>query len=49
LGTEEGKEVQDKGIGNIFNTIVAEIFTHLKKDVSLHIQEIHRTPNRQTK
>jgi hypothetical protein len=46
MGTEGRKEVQDKGIGNIFNIIVAEIFTHFKKEIPLQVQEIYRTPNR---
>jgi hypothetical protein len=46
MGIEEGKEVQVKGIGNIFNTIKAEIFMNLKKQIPMQVQEVSRTPNR---
>jgi hypothetical protein len=42
----EVEEVQAKGINNIFNKIIAENFPNLKKELSIHIQETSRTPNR---
>jgi hypothetical protein len=39
---EEGEEIQAKGIHNIFNKIIAENFTNLKK--ALHIN--YRNPPR---
>jgi hypothetical protein len=35
VGTEEGEEVQPKGIHNIFNKIIAEIFLNLKKELPI--------------
>jgi hypothetical protein len=43
---EEGEEVQDKGIGNIFNKIIAENVQNLKKEILVQMQEASRTPNR---
>jgi hypothetical protein len=39
------KEVQGKGIGNIFNKIIAENFPNLEKELSIQIQEAFSTPN----
>jgi hypothetical protein len=44
--TEEGKEVQAKGIHNIFNKIITEKFPNLEKDLPLQVQETSRTSNR---
>jgi hypothetical protein len=46
MGTEEGEEVQAKGIYNIFSKITAENFQNLKKELSVQIQEASRTPNK---
>jgi archaeosine-15-forming tRNA-guanine transglycosylase len=46
MGIEEGEEVQAKGMHNIFNKIITEIFPNLEKTVPIHIQEASRTPNR---
>jgi predicted transcriptional regulator len=46
MGIEEGEEVQAKGIHNKFNKVRAENFTNLKKELSIHVQEASRTPNR---
>jgi phosphatidate phosphatase PAH1 len=46
MGTEEGKEVQTKGICNIFNKIITENFSNLEKTMPIHVQEASRTPNR---
>jgi chromosome segregation ATPase len=42
----EGEEVQVKGIHNIFNKIIIEIFPNLEKTMPIHLQEASRTPNR---
>jgi hypothetical protein len=34
MGIEEEEEVQAKGVGNIFNKIVAENFPNLKKEIA---------------
>jgi hypothetical protein len=39
MGTEEGKEVQAKGIHNIFNKIITENFPNLEKELSIQVQE----------
>jgi chromosome segregation ATPase len=46
MGIEEGKEVQAKGIPNIFNKIITEIFPNLEKTMPIQVQEATRTPNR---
>jgi hypothetical protein len=38
--------VQAKGICNIFNKIIAENFSNLKKEISIQVQESIMTPNR---
>jgi hypothetical protein len=45
MGNEE-KEVQTKGIHNIFNKIITEDFPNLEKVLPIQVQEIFRTPNR---
>jgi hypothetical protein len=45
MGIEE-EEVQDKGIGNVFNKIIAVNFPTLKKEMPIQVQEASRTPNR---
>ena len=45
ISIEEG-EVQLKSIENIFNKILEENFTNLKKDMPMKIQVAYRTPNR---
>jgi hypothetical protein len=46
MGIEEGKEVQAKGICNIFNKIITENFPNLEKDSPIWMQDTFRTPNR---
>jgi hypothetical protein len=46
MGTEEGKEVQAKGISNIFNKIITENFPDLEKAMLIQVQEASRIPNR---
>jgi hypothetical protein len=36
---EEGTEIQTKGIGNLFNEIIAENFPTLCNNIDKHIQE----------
>jgi hypothetical protein len=36
--TTEGKEVQGKGMHNVFNKIRTENFPNLKKDVAIQVQ-----------
>jgi chromosome segregation ATPase len=45
MGIEEGKDVQAKGMGNIFNKIIAENFANLEKDSPIQMQEASRIPN----
>jgi hypothetical protein len=42
----EGKEVQAKGICNIFNKIIAEDFPNLEKQMPIQTREASRTPKR---
>jgi hypothetical protein len=46
MGIEEGEEVQEKGMRNIFNKIITESFPNLEKSIPIHMQEASRTPNR---
>jgi hypothetical protein len=46
MGIEEGEEVQAKGIHNIFNKVITENFSNLKKVMPIQVQEASRTPNR---
>jgi hypothetical protein len=46
MGIVEGEEVQAKGMRNIFNKIITEIFPNLEKTMPIQIQEAYRTPNR---
>jgi hypothetical protein len=43
--TEESKDSQLKGPENIFNKIIEENFSNLKKDMAIEVQEAYRTPN----
>jgi chromosome segregation ATPase len=45
MGIEE-QEVQAKGIHNIFNKIITEIFPNLEKAMPIQVLETSRTPNR---
>jgi hypothetical protein len=49
MGTEEGEEVQAKGMYNIFNKIITKNFPNLEKSISIPMQEASRTPNRPDK
>jgi hypothetical protein len=46
MGSEEGEEVQAKGIHNIFSKIITENFQNLKKVLPIQVQEASGTPNR---
>jgi hypothetical protein len=46
MDIKERKEMQIKGICNIFNKIIAENFPNLEKELSIHKQEVSKTPNR---
>jgi chromosome segregation ATPase len=46
MGIEEGKEVQAKGMHNIFNNIITENFSNLEKTMPIQVQETSRIPNR---
>jgi chromosome segregation ATPase len=46
MGIEEGEEVQEKRICNIFNKITAENFPNLENTMPIQVQEASRTPNR---
>jgi archaeosine-15-forming tRNA-guanine transglycosylase len=46
MGTEEGEEVQAKGMHNIFNKIITENFPNLEKTRPIQVQDASKTPNR---
>jgi hypothetical protein len=46
MGIEEGEQVQEKGIHNIFNKIITENFPNLEKTMPIQVQEASRKPNR---
>jgi hypothetical protein len=46
MGIEEQEKVQAKGISNIFNKTITEIFPNLEKTMPIQVQEASRTPNR---
>jgi hypothetical protein len=46
MDIEEGKEMQAKGISNIFNKIITENFPNLNETMSIQVQEASRLPNR---
>jgi hypothetical protein len=46
IGIEESEDSQLKGPVNIFNKIIEENFSNLKKEMPMNIQEAYRTPNR---
>ena len=41
----EKEDPQLQGPENIFNKIIEENFSNLKKDIAIYIQEAYRTPN----
>ena len=46
IDIEESEDSQLVGPVNIFNNIMEENFTYLKKEMAMNIQEAYRTPNR---
>jgi hypothetical protein len=46
MNIKEGEKVEAKGIGNIFNKIIAENFQNLEKDFPIQVQEASKKPNR---
>jgi hypothetical protein len=46
MGTEERKEVQPKGINNVFNKIIVQKFPSLEKKWVIQVLETFRTSNR---
>jgi hypothetical protein len=45
MGTFE-EEVQAKGIGKIFNKMIADNFPNLEKEMLIKVQEVSKTPKR---
>jgi hypothetical protein len=45
MGIEEGEEVQEKGMHNIFNKIITGNFPNLEKTMPIQVQKASRTPN----
>jgi hypothetical protein len=43
----EGEDMQTKGLGDIFNQVVAENFPNLEKEMVIQIQEAFRILNEQ--
>jgi hypothetical protein len=46
IGVDWNEDIKLKGPANIFNKIIEENFTYLKKEMPMNIQEAYRTPNR---
>jgi chromosome segregation ATPase len=46
IGLEENEDSQLKGPVNLFNQIIEENFSNLKKEMPMNIKESYRTPNR---
>jgi hypothetical protein len=46
IGVEGSEGCQLKGPVNIFNKIIEDNFSNLKKEMPMNIQEAYRTPNR---
>ena len=42
MGIEEGEELQLEGTENIFNKIIEENFSNLRKDIPMKVQEAYR-------
>jgi hypothetical protein len=45
IGIEENEDSQVKRPENIFNKIIEENFTNLKKEMVINVQEAYGTPN----
>jgi hypothetical protein len=46
IGVDENEDFQLKGPANIYNKVLEENFSNLKKEMPMNIQEVYRTPNR---
>jgi hypothetical protein len=46
MGIKEGKEMQTKGMHNVFNKITEENFPNLEKEFPIQVQKTLRIPNR---
>jgi hypothetical protein len=46
IGVKKDEEYQLKGQENIFNKIIEENFTYLKKEMTINVQEAYRKSNR---
>ena len=46
IGVDENEDFQLKGPVNIFNKIIEENFSYIKKEMLMNIQEAYRIPNR---
>jgi hypothetical protein len=46
IGIDENEDFQIKGKVNIFNRIIEENLSNLKREMPMNIQEAYRTPNR---
>jgi recombinational DNA repair protein RecR len=46
IEVDENEDIQLKETANIFNKIIEENFSNLKKEMPVNIQEAYRTPNR---
>ena len=46
IGVDENEDFQLKVPANIFNKIIEGNFPNLKKDMSMNMKEVYRTPNR---
>ena len=46
IGIEENEDSQLKGPENVFNKIIEENFSNLKKGMAIKVQEAYRTPNK---
>ena len=46
IGIDENEDFQIKGSANIFNKIIEENFSNLKKEMPMNIQVAYRTPSK---
>jgi hypothetical protein len=47
MSIKEKEEVKAKGIRHTCNKVIAKNFPNLEKEMSIQVQEVFRTPNRQ--
>jgi hypothetical protein len=46
MGIEEGEKVPAKVLCNLFNKIIAEIFSNIEKEMPIQVLESYRIPKR---